>query len=364
MYLVRSFESDLLRILHVILGRAPALEVLGLLMKRQDRPQCLTAPAVEVIQRTLGKGLVWWMAIHDGWIRTRHMRSERAVEGRLWERTRPQDLALHFSEHTLEWLIRLTAEPLDKRRPDDWDPPESSLTMGDRLVLYWTYRVFHGTEAMIALRRMPVIRRHGLCRLSFPQDALRVTDLLETPVQLKVWLTEPGTWILEVLQRDLARRWVEVERGKGRLTDTDQIRRLGQAQDELITDYLETIRARGRPDLARFLLMIASDVFAAPVQGHDWVGQLVVNRLRLAERAAIYQSALSLPRALETLRLWEVESRGIGYFDEGYAASQLFKADWQTYDGARLHEHARQLSQALDPLGTVAEAGSGDASRP
>jgi hypothetical protein len=46
----------------------------------------------------------------------------------------------------------------------------------------------------------------------------------------------------------------------------------------------------------------------------------------------------------------------VGYFDEGYAASQLWKADWEAHAGDLLCEHATAIARAVDPLGSGAVA--------
>ena len=43
-------------------------------------------------------------------------------------------------------------------------------------------------------------------------------------------------------------------------------------------------------------------------------------------------------------------ARGVGYFDEGYAASQLWKADWEQVQGDLMVERAHAIVRQLDPM--------------
>jgi hypothetical protein len=60
--------------------------------------------------------------------------------------------------------------------------------------------------------------------------------------------------------------------------------------------------------------------------------------------------ALTLLRHLERLQRWERAARGVGYFDEGYHAAQLWKADWEQYQGDVVCERAQNIIRRLDPM--------------
>jgi hypothetical protein len=45
----------------------------------------------------------------------------------------------------------------------------------------------------------------------------------------------------------------------------------------------------------------------------------------------------------------------VGYFDEGYAASQLWKSDWDHYQGDALVGRAQAIIRTLDPMQQAAE---------
>src|SRR5437868_5323801 len=94
---VSRFEHNLLWLLRWFLRQAPAQQALPLLDAKLDRPKCLRRPAVELVKDALGKGCVLLLTKLGGWRRERHLRGEEVREGRLWQRTPPQQLGLTFT---------------------------------------------------------------------------------------------------------------------------------------------------------------------------------------------------------------------------------------------------------------------------
>jgi hypothetical protein len=110
------------------------------------------------------------------------------------------------------------------------------------------------------------------------------------------------------------------------------------------------VEQAGRLDLARFLLRAAAELLGPYANAGMWAGALRTEGLRLTDRAAAYAGALAFLRQLDRLRAWERRARTVGYFDEGYQASQLWKADWEFYQGDQLHERAQGIIRQLDPM--------------
>src|SRR6476620_7070891 len=117
MQTVSRFEANLLRLLYFFLRREPIERALPLVENRCQAPTCLSRGAVRLVQDALSKGCTFLLAQHDGWRKERHLRGERVVEGRLWQRTPPGELGLPFSGHSLEFLVWITAA-----RPGDKEP--------------------------------------------------------------------------------------------------------------------------------------------------------------------------------------------------------------------------------------------------
>jgi hypothetical protein len=345
---VSRFEANLLRLLWYFLRREPPERALPLLENRCPAPPCLHRNAVRLIQATLAQGCVFLLAQRGGWRHERFLRSERIVEGRLWERTPPAELGLTFSAHTLHFLIWITAHrPGDMERP--WQVPETELTLGDRLLLYFAYEGLRNvTEGLgtSALRTQEPFVQHALCWLAFPEDYTAAPT--SAGPNFTPWMNSTGACVLEALQPDLARRWIEVESHKERLTDPQTMRALGLAQERVLTAFLDALEQAGRMDLARFLLQAAAVLLGPHAHAGMWTAQLNLTGQRVADRAAAYQAATIFLRTLNRLQIWERRARGVGYFEEGYAASQLWKADWEQVQGDRLIERARTIVQQLD----------------
>jgi hypothetical protein len=360
MQTVSRFEASLLRLLYFFLKREPAERALLLVDQRLEPPPCLNRSAVKLVEDALAKGCTFLLAERGGWRDERHLRGERIVSGRLWERTAPNELALSFSPHTLEFLIWITA-----RRPGDrepyWGPPEEQLTDGDRLFLFFAHEgLREGADSLgaPALRTRQPYNAHGLCRLTYPEDFTDVSD--EARPNFGPWTTGVGLCILEALQPFLVERWIHVESQKEqRITDPEQMLALGRSQERVLTAFLDALEKVDRLDLSRFLLRAAARLLQPGADLSLWIGALQTGSLRLADRAAIYQAAVAFLRQLPRLQGWARRARAIGYFDEGYQAAQLWKEDWEHYDGDGLCARAQQIVRQTDLMRPAAGGASG-----
>jgi FtsH ternary system domain X6 len=59
---------------------------------------------------------------------------------------------------------------------------------------------------------------------------------------------------------------------------------------------------------------------------------------------------MALVRHASALQKWDAQARTIGYFDEGYAAAQLWKSDWEAAHGAEICQHADAILREIEPL--------------
>jgi hypothetical protein len=347
---VSRFEANLLRLLYYFLRREPAERALPLVETRLSPPQCLSRPAVQLVKDALAKGCVFLLAQRGGWRRERYLRGEKAVAGRLWQRSTPPDLALKFSRHTLEFLIWITAARPGDKNPL-WQPAEKQLTPADLLLLYFAHEgLREGPEGwgIRTLRYRPPFVHHGLCWLAYPEDFDGAPD--NGSPKFDLWTEGLGACMLEAIQPDLAARWIQVESRKERLVEAPRMRALGLAQDRVLNAFLDAIEKAGRLDLARFLLQAAEALLGEYAHASMWTGSLQTTGLRLADRAATYQAATAFLRHLGRLQSWARRARTIGYFDEGYQASQLWLADWEQYQGDTLNARAQAIIQHLDPM--------------
>ncbi len=350
MQTVTRFEANLLRLLYYFLGREPAETALPLVEDRSSPPPCLSRPAVRLVKDALAKGCVFLLARRGGWCVERHLRNQRVVKGRLWQRTPPAELGLTFSRRTLEFLVWITAARPGDNEPA-WRPEEASLTAGDRVLLYFAHQGLREAAESLGvsqLRRRPPFAQHGLCRLAYPEDYAAAPADAEP--NFAAWTDGVGACVLEALQPELAARWVAVEGGKSRIMEWQAMRDLGRSQERVLTAFLDAVEKAGRLDLARFLLRAAGELLGEHANAEMWVGGLTGAGPRLADRTATYQGALALLRQMPRLQSWERRARSVGYFDEGYQASQLWKSDWERHDGDALADRAAAIVRQLDPM--------------
>jgi FtsH ternary system domain X6 len=339
---VSRFEANLLGLLQCLLQRAPrerALQWIGQLRP----PPCLSRAAIELIQDHLSKGCVGLLA-RTGWRRERHLRDGQIREGRLWERTPPEDLALTFSRHSVEFLLWLAADPADPKAR--WKPAPQALASGDRLFLYWALVTLRDTEAIKKLRQHECLTRDGLCRLAFPEEFAHVQGLPDW----SPWTTGVGSHILEALQLPLSERWLQLESDKEQIGEWRRMSELGRSQERVLRGFGEALTAAGRRDLGRFLLRALSLLLRDKPPVGRWIGSLDVRTLRLADRLDTYRAALALVKHSEALQQWERQARLVSYFDDDYAASQLWKSDWEHFAGEEMCEHARRILGEVEPL--------------
>ncbi|MEN6496835.1 MAG: hypothetical protein ABFD16_21300 [Thermoguttaceae bacterium] len=344
---VRRFESNLLRIVYGILGQAPRAEVLPLVSREMEQPRGLSRNAVELVQEALAKGCVHLLA-RGGWRRERFLRGERPVEGRLWQRMPPRELALTFSRNTLEFLLWLTARnPVANE--EAWRPrTKEPMTTGDRLVQFLAYRAVRGTAIADSLRRRQVWAGHGLCWLAFADEFAEVQS--GVPIDWQTWTTGVGACILEALQHELMDHWIQMERNKAECTRPEQMRAVGAAQQRVLDSLFDALETQQRRDLSRFVLMAAARLLHHQPSVEAWIGRLHLSGLPMGQRVATHTKAFAFLHALERLAHWQRQAVAIGYFDDGYAASQLWKADWEHWDGGRCCDLARALIRRVDPM--------------
>jgi hypothetical protein len=350
MQTVSRFESNLLRLLYFFLGREPAERALPLIEARLQAPRCLSRTAIELAQAALAKGCVHLLATRGGWRYERFLREGKASAGRLWQRTPPAELALTFSRHALEFLVWITAaRPRDKQ--PDWNPSAADLTSGDLLLLYFAHQGLRQSPDSLGapeLRLRTLFVNHGLCRLAYPED-FTAAPAGSAP-SFVAWTNGIGAAILESSQPELEARWVQVEADKASIAMPDRMRALGRSQERVLTGFLDALESVNRLDLARFLLAATARLLGPHTHAEMWTRSLQMSGLRLADRAATYQAAMAFLLQLERLQTLERRARGVGYFDEGYAASQLWKSDWERFSGDVLCERAQAIIRQFDPM--------------
>lgn len=333
------FESNLVQIVRCFVGRVPLRQAMPLVFQSLEAPSCLSRDCVELVQETLSKGMLQILA-REGWQRERFLQNDKVVSGRLWERHSTADMALAFSPATLEWLIWTTAHP-PARRPRDFEEyfPRESLTVGDQLLLFLAFAALNDTLATPKFLKLPHFAQHGLLWLAFAEQ-LGMHKAAGEP-DFGTWTQPSNAWILELLQPMLATSWYNLELAKQQVTSWQHIQSVGRVQERALTAFLDALEAAGRWDLSRFLLQAALSLFESVPPQHVWFRRLDLRELRIADRTEVYHAGCAFLRVLERLRGWEQNARTIGFYDEGYTASQLWKSDWERLRGNELCERAQ-----------------------
>lgn len=351
---VSKFEYNLLRILRFLLGHMPAEQASTLVFtKFTPPPPCLSRTCVRLVRDMLAKGLVIHLVRSGGWRHERFLRSNQPVLGRIWERQPVDARQLVFSEHPLAFLIWLTAEkPTDTK--ESWDADPADLTPADELFFAVAFDAIRAlpTDVALALSSKSAFRRNALCWLYSPADFSLQDE--PTPPPFGPYMTGVRGSILECLQPVLTQRWIRNERAKGQIGDWKRMRQQGRAEEATLSAFLAAAEAAGRPDLSRFLLRTASVILTgAELEPGYWTGGLQGSGPpRLADRLETQRVALAVPRQLETLQRWDRRARSVGYIDDDYQASQLWKADWEAAKGDVIVAHAKRILERLEPLRT------------
>jgi hypothetical protein len=335
---VSRFEANLLLILRFFLKNVPLAQAKPLLLHPCEQPTCLSRSAIELVQDALAKGCVLLLTRSGGWQRERFLRSEQPVQGRLWERTPPAELGLTFSPSTLRFLLWITATEFPSKK-NRTSAAGETFTTGDDLLLYYAYQALRPLDDVAAdLRRQLAFQRNALCRLAYPGDFAEAPE--DHFPDFVPWTEGVGACLLEALHHELHDRLVEYEFEKSEVSLTSkQHRAAGRSQERALSALLESVDRKQRRDLSRPVLRAAGTILQR-LDAYDWLERLKLNDERLADRLDTYRALLALPRQMERLHAWDQQSRRVGYFEEGYAASQLWKADWEQVLGDEVHHRA------------------------
>ena len=346
---VSKFEFNLLRILRFILGHFPSDQGLQLVRASLPRPECLSGTAVELVKDSLAKACVLFLVRAGGWRNDRFLRDQKPVGGRVWDRVPLDERSLVFSRHVVDFLLWATAEKVHETKTP-WDAPPSQLTPADELFFWLAFDACRADpEVATVLRNKKAFRLNPLCWISFPGD---MTDADEpTLPDFTPLFGGLRAVILECLQTHLAGRWTRSERAKGQIGDWKKMRQQGRAEFAALRAFLSAAGTANRTDLGRFVLATNAALFKADLLPVFWTGGLQGSGPpRLADRLDTQRAALAVPRQMDVLEEWQVRARSVGYFDEEYQASQMWKQDWEKADGDRVAARARAAVDMLEPL--------------
>ncbi len=334
-------EHDLLSLARAVFGLAAFEDVEPLLGVQKPALQGLAPPAMAVLEDTLARGGVLWLMRAGGGRLAASLQGGEIRVGRLWERHPPP--ALRFSAVTFEVLRWLTSRALsgtDRTQLHVSGAP----TPADELFLYATCALLDGSEYARALARQGLFRSALLCRLGFAASLGENEPLPALPdLQLA-----PLTVLIEGLQGDLARRWLNAERRKAERFSPQELQRMGASQDVVLEEVLSAADRLGRRDLCGFLVEAAVHLLAVPPSAATFTEGLDATA-PLRDRQEARRAAGALLRAVGRLRAWDQEHRAVRFIDDGYAGAQRLVQEWEQLGdrGFRLAEELHQALQAL-----------------
>jgi hypothetical protein len=345
---VSEFEARLLRILRCLMHRTSVEQSLSLFVQSVPRPRCLSRQCVELVQDGLSKGVTEWLA-RSGYLSGHFCDNEAVSSGRLWQRHAPEALRLSFSRNSMELLIWLTSENFTAPTADVAIDAQSATT-GDRILALMTFAALRSTLGASVLLKQPLFDGHGFIALLFP-DSVAVMAEFSTP-DINSWLLKDCSWVLEALQSKLAQQWFRIENFKRTLSNLDDLQKIGQLQSVVLGKLLDASEQAGRKDLCVFLLKAARQLFQN-VSEDRWYDRLDLRLLRMAERSELYRTALAFFRCIERLHRWNLQAQDVGFYDENYRASQLWKSEWERHGGDQIHQRAQRIIELVDPLRTT-----------
>ena len=355
---VSRFEADVLRIVSCLVHRAPAEQVLSLIVGKTERPGCLNRTCVELVQDHLRKGVVSLLARIGGWQRVRFLRNGTAITGTLWDRTPPRELRLSFSRHSLSFLMWLRGG--QSRRLGLPSPHrEIARHRGRPLPVLLAYESLRETAASPGLFDQAVITTNPFVRLMFPEDFAESPGV--APLDLGELFAPENAWLLETLQPWLRQRWRMIERHKQIIIRPEEMTGLGRVQGAILDEFLSQCERTSRRDLARFLLQALFDSVKGTPLATDWVRNLRVTDLRVADRAQAYQSAMAFLSRATVFQHWTAEARHVSYLDR--EDTRPPRCGWRTgeaWHGDAVTRTAAELVRQLDPL-RVGDAAGGTA---
>ncbi len=161
------------------------------------------------------------------------------------------------------------------------------------------------------------------------------------------WVSGVGAAIIESLQHSLSESWVGIEQRKSRVTRVDEMKRIGKIQESVLKSFFDAAEKAGRRDLCGFVMNAQNRLLSDESRASDWIGCLNTSGLKLADRTEAYRCASCFLGTTDRLQSWNAESTAIGYFDEGYAESQLLKSMWESNGMDDVVAHANRIRGEL-----------------
>jgi hypothetical protein len=345
--LVAASEADLLTVARALVAEVPVEVAEPLLRTRHQLQPKISPDAMVLLKHTLAAGVTLQLSQRGGWISRRHLQAGKVVGGRLWERH--ADLPLRFSSATMQLCRWLVATPLGM--PDiSALHVKDELTMADEVVLYLACDLLVRSGLGLVVNPAVIFGRSALCWLGFPVELRGIAAASEPPTADRFLALVTGACapVLEALQQDLQRRWIQLERGKSRIRDCRAMVDLCDLEKKVLESFLDALDRAGRQDLAGFLGRAAADLLPDGVAARHFCEGLD-HRSALSDRAQARFAAGAFLRTLSRPQAWVDTWRATAFFEDGYAAAQMLLSEWEVLGEPEL-TRARAVLHELENL--------------
>lgn len=331
--------------------------------------QQLSHNAAALLKKILAQGTVEFLVrTNQGWWES-FLQHGQEKSGRLWERHLLHERTLHFSTNTLNILIWWTST--DPKMEQEWrEPPVDvdALTPADELIIWRIADYIHSvhgfrSNSFSQLCSLNVFRSNPwlwlymphLLEIEISQESTFRLD--EKPWYAKAKLVNGPSFascfqglrsvILEALQSHLSQHLVTTlsfllrlgtypqdatdKRDLKAKPDVKELTRWNAATYLIYRQFLLDAEQAERPDLAMFLLC-ALTCLQDRSQNNDFDEE--IRQLPTVQERIEARQALIAPLALiDILHHWTLNSRNIGYWDEGYRMAQWWLRHWEALRG-------------------------------
>lgn len=321
---VARSEAQMINLARALVG-ADNQRYVPLLRRRQKFGNGIGPTAMALLQQTLARGVTSQLLMRGGWQVRRTIAGKpgfaTSKRGRAWERHQPLP-PLHFGPASfalLAWLVRedvaVQAQTL---------PRHPNTTLADDLLHYFAVEHLRRVGARVV--EHPAFCLSPLVQLAYPDE------LAAGPIAAVSFdeLVGPGSFVLECLQTDLARRYLEMERHKGTIESLDKMIQLGTAQRSVLERLLAALEAArpARRDLAGFVVEAGDELLRRGPDRRWWTASLDMHA-PLSARQRAFTAAAAFLHVLARLGQWVEEAGLVPHFDDDYESAQLLLGNWQ-----------------------------------
>jgi|GEM_PF-1900307 len=334
MIVVSRAESKLLQLVQALLGIRGEDSLPMLLNQAQQVAPPFSPAAIDLLKDYVSKGVVMAMARASG--QPVEYRAQDSVARSYWWQQLPAP-PLHFSRASMELLLWLLQQPLGHMCAllDG-----SAAGLGDELLLCFT------AYCLLSLRnprpwRSPMLMDNALCWLLFADQLAMHTDSVPDFTQDYIQWIERYPAIVSALQQSLRLRWLAMEKAKSQIQQCSQMIRLGRAQQQVLQQWLDAVRATQRADLAGFVFSSTARLLAPGPDSRFWIESLD-DTGGLSEHQQACDAAGAVLQCLNNYHTLVEEARQCRFFDAEYDASQLLLRLWQP-----LGDDGLQRAQAI-----------------